>query len=305
MPRARNIKYAFFENDELADLHPLARLLFIGMWTIADYKGDFEWRERKIKTQILPYDECNISEFAINLDKSGFIRFYSDGEKIYCQIVNFNKHQHPHKNEHAKGSNIPLYTEDMRQLIDFKGLKINLDKSGLKRCDSASDRADSFNPIPDSFNPIPDSPPNPQGGKVKQRIIKSDEFKNLFMAYPVHRKGGTDKTAWNLWKRSRLTSGDAKDAMSWIILAATNDPETWGKDSEGLFCPGITKFISEELWHKPVPSKRSQGDHHAAHKPTCHSRGDQQRAAANELISLLGQPHSTDGGVVGTHGRPV
>ena len=96
---------------------------------------------------------------------------------------------------------------------------------------------------------------------MKQCVIKSDDFKKLFMAYPVHRKGGTDQSAW---KRSSLTDGDARDAMSWIILTATNDPETWGKESEGRFCPGITKFIDKKLWLKPVPSKLSQGNHHGS-----------------------------------------
>jgi hypothetical protein len=146
MPRARNIKYSFFENDELADLEPLARLLFIGMWTIADYKGDFEWRERKIKKQLLPYDDCNISELAINLDKSGFVRFFSDGNKIYCRVVNFAKHQHLHKNEREKGSDIPEYSQKMRQAIDFKGLLINPDKSGLNQDYSQSDPAVILNP---------------------------------------------------------------------------------------------------------------------------------------------------------------
>ena len=30
---ARNIKPAFFDNDELAENDPLGRLLFIGLWT--------------------------------------------------------------------------------------------------------------------------------------------------------------------------------------------------------------------------------------------------------------------------------
>ena len=153
MPRARNIKHSFFCNDELAEIEPLGRLLFIGMWTIADYKGDFEWREKRVKASILPYDNCDIKKLAINLDKSGFIRFFSDGEKIYVRIVNFAKHQNPHKNEKAKGTNIPEYSENLRQLIDLKVLAINRDKSGQKPEGYASDPADSCFLIPDSLFP--------------------------------------------------------------------------------------------------------------------------------------------------------
>lgn len=157
MARARNIKPNFFTNDVLADNDPLGRLLFIGLWTLADFKGELEWRAKRVKAQVLPYDECDIVKLAINLDKSGFIRFYSDGEKIYVKVLNFEVHQNPHKNERSKGSTIPGYSESMRQRIDLKGLTINRDKSGLEPESSQSDPADSLKLIPDSLNPIKDS----------------------------------------------------------------------------------------------------------------------------------------------------
>ena len=157
MARARNIKPALFTNDTLAENDALGRLLFIGLWTIADFKGDVEWRPKRVKAQVLPYDDCDIEKLAINLDKSGFIRFYSDGVNNYLRVVNFSVHQNPHKNERLKGSDIPAYSESMRQAIDLQGLTINLDKSGLKRNDSASDRALSLIPYPDSLILNPDT----------------------------------------------------------------------------------------------------------------------------------------------------
>ena len=157
MARSRNIKPSFFDNDKLAENDPLARILFIGLWTLADYRGNLEWRTKRIKAKILPYDDCDIEKLAINLDKSRFIRFYSDGDILYCNVVNFSSHQNPHKNERDKGTNIPDYSEDMRQVVDLEGLTINRDKSRSIRNDSASDRADSLFLIPDSLNPIPDS----------------------------------------------------------------------------------------------------------------------------------------------------
>jgi len=150
MARARNIKPAFFDNDELAENDPLGRLLFIGLWTLADYQGNLEWRSKRIQKQILAYDKCDINKLAINLDKSGFIRFYSDGDNLFINILNFTKHQNPHKNERDKGSEIPSYSDDGRQLVDLKGLTINRDLSGLKPEDSDSNRADSLLLIPDS-----------------------------------------------------------------------------------------------------------------------------------------------------------
>lgn len=151
MARARNIKPSFFTNEQVSDNCPLGRLLFIGLWTMADYKGDLEWKEKTLKIQILPWDDCSVKALAINLDKSGLVRFYSDGNKIYLNIPNFEKHQNPHKNERDKGSDIPHYSDAMRQAIDLQGLTINRDLSGLKRNDSTSDRADSLILNPDSL----------------------------------------------------------------------------------------------------------------------------------------------------------
>ena len=39
MGHTRTIKPGFFTNDLLAEVHPLGRLLFIGLWTIADREG--------------------------------------------------------------------------------------------------------------------------------------------------------------------------------------------------------------------------------------------------------------------------
>lgn len=177
MPRSRNIKHSFFTNDELAEIDPLGRLLFIGMWTIADYKGDFEWREKRIKASLMPYDNCDIKKIAINLDKSGFIRFYSDGERVFVRVVNFTKHQNPHKNEKLKGSEIPEFTAVMRQAIDLEGLTINRDLSRLNQDYFASDRADSCSLIPDSCSLIDDPrTPDQVGTKVPGEQKKKKRF---------------------------------------------------------------------------------------------------------------------------------
>lgn len=174
MARSRNIKPSFFTSEQLSENCPLGRLLFIGLWTLADYKGDLEWKEKTIKVQILPWDDCSVKELAINLDNSGLIRFYSDGIKTFVNIPNFLKHQNPHKNEREKGTDIPSYTEDMRQAIDLKGLTINRDKSGLKRECSHSDRADSLFLIPSSCFPLKDSPlpaEVPQQADEQEKVI--------------------------------------------------------------------------------------------------------------------------------------
>lgn len=105
MARARNIKPSFFTNDKLAECEPLARLLFAGLWTIADKEGRLEDLPRKIKILTLPYDDCDCDKLLSQLEEHLFIERYQVENNNYIQIVNFKKHQNPHVKEAA--SSIP------------------------------------------------------------------------------------------------------------------------------------------------------------------------------------------------------
>lgn len=101
MARARNIKPSFFTNDELADCQPLARLLFISLWTLADREGRLEDRPKRIKGQTFPYDDCDCEQLLNELEKHGFILRYEVNGNKFIQITNFVKHQNPHHKEIA------------------------------------------------------------------------------------------------------------------------------------------------------------------------------------------------------------
>lgn len=111
MARARNIKPGFFMNDLLAGVEPLGRLLFVGLWTVADREGRLEDRPLRIKAEILPYDNCDVAELLDQLETGGFIQRYSVGDASYIQIINFTKHQNPHHREKESEIPPPLSTE--------------------------------------------------------------------------------------------------------------------------------------------------------------------------------------------------
>lgn len=97
--RSRNIKPGFFKNDILGTMDPLARILFSGLWCLADREGRLSDRPMRIKAEILPFDDCDINLFLEGLSENGFIRRYEKGGERYIQIVNFKKHQHPNIKE--------------------------------------------------------------------------------------------------------------------------------------------------------------------------------------------------------------
>ena len=105
MARARNIKPGFFKNEELADLPAEVRLLFIGLWTLADREGRMEDRPKRIRAELFPFDGFDVESMLNQLQSSGFVVRYEFGGSRFLQVVNFVKHQDPHYKE--KASEIP------------------------------------------------------------------------------------------------------------------------------------------------------------------------------------------------------
>lgn len=116
MARARNIKPGIMENEDLAELEPIARLLFVYLWMLADRDGRLEDRPKRIKVKALPYDsEANVDELLDELQSSGFIVRYEADRTRCIQIVNFLKHQKPHSNESA--SVLPPCPEELLTMV--------------------------------------------------------------------------------------------------------------------------------------------------------------------------------------------
>lgn len=98
MARARIIKPSFFYDEELCELPPMVRLLFIGLWCLADREGRLEYKPKEIKAQVFPYDKINITK-SLSILEPAFISIYEVNAKKYIAINNFSKHQRPHTKE--------------------------------------------------------------------------------------------------------------------------------------------------------------------------------------------------------------
>jgi len=222
MARARNIKPSFFQNEEIGELDPIARLAFIGMWTIADFKGCIEWRPKRIKIQILPYDNCNLDKIGTALEKSGVVRFYSVGGIRYLKILNFEKHQNPHKNERETGSDIPDINEN--SMLD--NIENNPEENGT--------------PPADSLLLNPDSP------------IPQSEFEEFWSAYPKKKNKDAAKKAW---KKKNPPLKEILEALEWQCKS-----QDWKKE-RGQFIPYPASYLNAGGWmdEKPSDSKPLNG----------------------------------------------
>ena len=101
MPRARVIRPSFFTSEVVADLDPLTRLLFIGLWQLADRDGKLEDRPRRIAAAVLPFDGIDGDARLGELEAADLlVRYEADGRPL-LYLPTFTKHQNPHARETA------------------------------------------------------------------------------------------------------------------------------------------------------------------------------------------------------------
>lgn len=117
MARIRSIKPEFFKDEKVADLAPEDRLLFIGLWTLADRKGILEDRPRWIRAELFPYNPGFDIDTALHaLARARMCTRYTadDGSEL-IHITNFSEHQRPNSREPE--SKRPLPREDQIKAV--------------------------------------------------------------------------------------------------------------------------------------------------------------------------------------------
>lgn len=260
MSRARNIKPGFFKNEVLVGLPFEYRLLFIGLWTVADRDGRFEDRPVRIKMEIFPGDNVDVDAGLSSLESGGFIkRYVVDGVK-YCQIIAWGKHQNPHIKEAQ--SNIPPPCEHGSSTVQAP-------------CEHNTSPADSL--IPDSLQELStslrsvdvgiedSSPPQVNGfEKPKANPVPYEQIVNLYheslpMCPRVYKLTKTRKGLLSArWKEDLTNLDEWKNFFDFVGKSkfltgkATPQPNKppFIANLEWLTSPGNFAKIAEENYHR-------------------------------------------------------
>ena len=250
MARSRNIKPGFFVNDELGECAPIARLAFIGLWTIADREGRLTDRPKKIKSQVLPYDKCDMDAILKELESRKFILRYQVKGESYIQILNFKKHQQPHHKEAL--SEIPPCSpqgcSNHESTINQSCLNV-----ASRLVDDEQPRQVQAHLIPDSLNLIPLTL-NPEPGALgvvcdaarQTRQLKSEggyglDFEAFWNAYGKKTNLGYARGAWE--------KATATCDPSVIIQAAINQTALYvecGRQMGDMKAPN--SWLDGECW---------------------------------------------------------
>ena len=259
MARARNIKPGFFRNADLVELSMEARLLFIGIWTLADRAGRLEDRPKQIKMEIFPADNVDCDALIALLAGTGMLERYEVNGKRYLQVTNFIKHQNPHRDE--KASTIPdqCGNHDAPEVAPKKHSASTVQPPCTT---DASTVAIGLNP--DVLNPdprilIPESPilggelsPSPVGSPPPflpeyREFIKTERpdldaevvFANFSEHYPAEKCTSAN---WRKWVR-REHAGQAQAGDS-----ALADPDSRGSIEALGLSLGFGKWDETEQW---------------------------------------------------------
>lgn len=115
MAKMRGIKPETFTDDKVLQLSPLARWLFVGMWTEACDNGHVEDNLVQIKIRLLPMDDCKVADLMGELLDTGQV-VRGDG---YLKVVNLPQHQNIDKRylrlcEWCRHDGSVVFTDDDR-----------------------------------------------------------------------------------------------------------------------------------------------------------------------------------------------
>lgn len=256
--RSRSIKPGFFQNENLIELPFEYRLLFAGLWCMADREGRLEDRPKKIKLSIFPGDnvDCDVGLQALH-DK-GFILRYQIENVRYIQVLAWKKHQHPHVKEGA--STIPAPCEHSAISVQVPD-KTDANTS-LARLTPSSLTPDSGFLTPDSSSL---RSPRPHGERAKRPRKVADEppeFAEVRSCYPRRAGGQRWGDALKFWRR-RLEEGEKPETILAGIkryatfARATGIERTQHVQQAATFLGDNRGYL--ELWHAP-PAAESNYD---------------------------------------------
>lgn len=149
MARIRTIKPEFFTSEDIVEMEPLARLLYIALWCEADKEGRFAWKPKTFKMRYLPADTCDIDAICDALLTRGLVCLYGDGLAV---IPSFKNHQHINPRE--KDSVFPSPgSEELTRAPRVNDASVTRREEGRKEGKGKEGREGNLS------EPSPDAPP--------------------------------------------------------------------------------------------------------------------------------------------------
>jgi len=213
--RIRSIHPELFTDDKFVYCTPYSRLLIIGLWTVADDQGVFQWSPLGLKLKLLGNDDINVEELLKELEEKDFIKKYQVDGKVFGAIRNFRTFQHPQRptNKYSLPANLHKYV----------GLTKTTIQENSERCTGGvqEEHRKSTGAL------------TPKGSVVESSVVKRREEKNKTKEY-IKAKISFDPQSGKLnnvpelllikWKDLYPTiniADEIKKAETWLVVEPT------------------------------------------------------------------------------------
>jgi hypothetical protein len=194
---------------------------------LADRAGRLEDRPAKIKAQLFPYEDADVSKMLDALHPDFVVRYEVAGTR-YLQVNNFTKHQHIHPDE--KPSVIP---ENQGIPGNPRGNPEIAGNAGeLCLLASSSSSSPSSSPSPSCRTTAAPSAVGSQGGLKKFSDARGEDFTNFRLPKNFGRNGHygsayvrnvpADEAAFLLKTMKRL-GDDVRRALEWRVALKENE----------------------------------------------------------------------------------
>ena len=246
MSRIRSIKPEFFESRTLASCSRDARLVFAGLFTIADDEGRLKDLPKKLVGELFPHDEDvtpkDLTAWLDELEAVDSIRRYKVGADTYIYLPRWRDHQ---KISHASPSRLPDPPEVLRNVSrdmpetlapDLGKGSRNKDLGKGSRNASANAGAvdvpsvpapetGSVSRQPKKATPVPSDFPITESLKnwAVENHVKADLSKETEKFLDYYRSKGQAMKDWTAaWRNWMRRAGDFKGSAS----ASSGDGET-------------------------------------------------------------------------------
>jgi hypothetical protein len=170
MARIRTIKPEFFTSEDIVELSPFARLLYIATWCEADREGRLNWKPKTFKIRYFPADSIDVEALCTELTQKRLVVLYGDG---FAYIPSFLKHQHVNPRE-AKSDLLAPFEANV---------EANEAKSTHSRVTHASAR-------------VTDTQVGRKEGKESNDASLTQSFESFWSVYPKRKNKGQAEKAF-------------------------------------------------------------------------------------------------------------
>lgn len=190
MARIRTIKPEFFTSEDIVEISPFARLLYIAIWCEADREGRLNWKPKTFKIRYFPSDDIAIDELCKELIERKLVVLYANN---LAHIPSFARHQHVNPRE-AKSELPPPTTEKVR--------------------------------VSDASSRVSDTQVGREGKEGKEHASMTPAFFDEFwLEYPKKKSKGDAEKAWSSIKPNEHL---AKQILQAVQRAKTS--EQWKRE---------------------------------------------------------------------------